>query len=82
MRTIEQTKQIIETIKSTMSNINELTALLDDEYQQNHIDMVGEPSEQFEKMAEILRQSNRVLNVLSHIESDNLDDLQNPDNND
>lgn len=82
MRTIEQTKQIIETIKSTMSNINELTALLDEGYQQNHIDMVGEPSEQFEKMAEILRQSTRVLNVLSHMESDNLDDLQNPDNND
>lgn len=82
MRTIEQTKQIIETIKSTMSNINELTALLDEVYQQNHIDMVGEPSEQFEKMAEILRQSTRVLNVLSHMESDNLDDLQNPDNND
>lgn len=79
MITIEQTKQIINTIQLTISNVKKLTTLIDGEYQQNHIEMIGEPSAQFAKMADILRQSTGVLNALSHMEIDCLDDPQHPD---
>lgn len=79
MRTIEQTKQIIATIHSALSNVKQLTELLDGEYQQNHMDLIGEPSEQFAKMADILRQSSSVLHILRRMETDYLDDLQHPE---
>lgn len=79
MRTIKQTKQIIDTIKSTISNVTKLTNLIDSEYQQNHIEYVGEPSEQFAKMAETLREAVGVLHTLRRMETDYLDDLQHPD---
>ncbi len=79
MRTIEQTKQIIATIHSTLSNVKQLTELLDGEYQQNHMDLIGEPSEQFATMADILRQSSSVLHILRRMETDYLDDLQHPE---
>lgn len=77
MRTIKQTKEIIETLTATMSNVEKLTAILDGEYQQSHIDAMGEKSEQFAKMADTLRQAAQVLSAMRHMENDYLDDLQN-----
>lgn len=78
MRTPEQIKQNANNIFKLMDSLREQISLLENVYQVNAVELMGEPNEEWNNDIANLAKAIESLNTLAHMEIDYADDLEHP----